>query len=485
MAIKNTVAKTGKKVGKKVTPRIAAAMVLAQLLKQQGSLASLLPQQLSSFSIQEQSFIKELCYGCCRWYPLLEQILKQLLKQPLKQKDADIKAILLLGLYQLQFLRTPEHAAINESVNAVSFFKKNWAKKLVNAVLRGYQREQQTLFDKAQAKTTSVHPLWLEKEIVSAWPEYAESIFSANNQHPPLTLRVNCQQSSRDEYLKILEDKGIAANVTPYSDVGIYLKTPIPVTELPSFNQGAVSVQDEAAQLSASLLDLKPGLRVLDACCAPGGKTCHIGERESQLSGLVGVDIEERRLGRVRDNIKRLNVTADIICGDAAQPDQWWDGKSFDRILLDAPCSATGIIRRQPDIKLLRQPEHIEALTQLQLKLLQELWPLLADGGILLYATCSILPRENTQIIQQFIEHQPGAVHEPIFSENDLGNKKDAQWGIAQPFGRQLLPINGLLKDELAGMSMQAENNTGKSHDGFFYARLRKTKEDLANNNKA
>ncbi len=479
MAIKNTSAKTGKKV----TPRIAAAVVLAQLLKQQGSLASLLPQQLSSFSTQEQSFIKELCYGCCRWYPLLEQILKQLLKQPLKQKDADIKAILLLGLYQLQFLRTPEHAAINESVNAVSFFKKIWAKKLVNAVLRGYQREQQTLFDKAQAQTASVHPLWLEKEIVSAWPEYASAIFSANNQHPPLTLRVNCQQSSRDDYLQKLEEKAIVASVTPYSDVGIYLNVPVSVNELPAFDQGAASVQDEAAQLSAGLLDLKPGLRVLDACCAPGGKTCHIGEKEARLSELIGVDIEERRLGKVRDNLKRLNITADIICGDAAQPDKWWDGKLFDRILLDAPCSATGIIRRQPDIKLLRQPEHIEALTTLQLSLLQALWPLLADGGILLYATCSILPQENTQIVQRFVESRSDVLHEPIFSEDGFDNN-DIQWGILQPFGRQLLPINGL-NEAQPDTEKQAENNKGKSHDGFFYARLRKIKEGLADNNKA
>lgn len=434
-----------RKTVKKRTPRIAAAIILSQLLKQQGSLASVLLQHVKDFTEKETAFIRELCYGCCRWYPLLNGILNQLLKQPLKKKETDIKAVLLLGLYQLQFLNTADHAAINESVNGAVFFKKNWAKKLINAVLRGFQREQEALFLNAQKQQVSAHPVWLENKIKSEWPEQADAIFSVNNQHPPLTLRINQQQVSRDQYLTTLADQGIVAKAAPFSSVGIYLEAPLRVTGLPLFKSGGFSVQDEAAQLSVELLDLKPGLNVLDACCAPGGKTCHIGEAEPAIKQITAIDIEERRLDRVHENLKRLNISAKIVCADAAQPDQWWDGELFDRILLDAPCSATGIIRRQPDIKLLRELEHIEALQKVQLKLLQALWPLLAEDGILVYATCSILPQENTQVVEQFIASQVGVSHQFI----------NTGWGIAQPFGRQLFPSD-------------------QGHDGFFYAVLKK-----------
>ncbi len=430
------------------------------MLKQQGSLASLLPEYTAEFSPQEKSFIKECCYGCCRWYVQLDSALSALLKQPLKKKESDIKAVLLLGLYQLQFMRIAEHAAINESVNAASYFKKPWAKKLINAVLRSYQRENKTednnaptFFEKIIADSPSAHPQWLEQKIKRAWPEQASSIFSANNQHPPLSLRINQQKVVRDEYLDLLKENDIKAKAAQFSKDGIYLDSPHAVNQLPLFEQGAVSVQDEAAQLAASLLELKPGLHVLDACCAPGGKTCHIGEMEPRLASLTAVDIEERRLKKVRENIERLGVDANVICGDAANTDAWlvktkMDGGCFDRILLDAPCSATGIIRRQPDVKLLRQPEHIEPLVALQLKLLTALWPLLADGGILLYATCSILPEENTDLIQHFLGQHKEAKHQII----------EADWGLKQTYGRQLFPV---------------DKETGAiGHDGFYYAKL-------------
>ena len=432
-----------------ITPRIAAAITLAQLQQQQGSLASLLPQQVALFTGREQSFIKELCYGCCRWYPQLEHLLGQLLKSPLKKKDADIKAVLLLGLYQLAFLSTADHAAVNESVKAASFFKKHWAKKLINGVLRQFQRNQQALLAEAQQQQSHSHPQWLYKAISTAWPQQAEAIFAANNQHPPLTLRIHQQHLAVSEYRARLATEGIESTVTPHSAQGINLSKPLPVQQLPGFDQGWVSVQDEAAQLAASLLELEPGLRVLDACCAPGGKTCHIGESQPQLAALVAVDVEQRRLQKVEENLQRLSVAAQVICGDASDPQQWWDGKPFDRILLDAPCSATGIIRRQPDIKLLRQPEHIDALSSLQLQLLHALWPLLAEGGTLLYATCSILPQENTRLVEQFLREQPQAEHQPI----------RGQWGMAQTCGRQLFPV---------------ENG----HDGFFYAKLKKPFSD-------
>ena len=430
---------------KKATPRIAAAITISQLLKQQGSLSSLLPQQVIPFTARDTSFIKELCYGCCRWHPLLECLLDQLLKTPIKEKDTDIKAILLLGLYQLQFLRTAGHAAVNESVNAVGFFKKHWAKKLVNGVLRQYQRNQEKLFSQALAQQTHSHPQWLHDAITSAWPMQAEAIFAANNQHPPLTLRVNLQHCAVNDYIATLADAGLDATLTHHSPQGINLRKAQAVERLPLFNEGAISVQDEAAQLAAHLLQLEPGLRVLDACCAPGGKTCHIGELQPQLSALVAVDVEQRRLHKVRENLKRLSINADILCGDATQPQQWWDGKPFDRILLDAPCSASGIIRRQPDIKLLRRPEDVHKLASLQRRLLNALWPLLTEGGILLYVTCSILPQENISVIEQFAEEQAGVIHQPI----------QANWGVEQAYGRQLFP-------------------TKNSHDGFFYAKLKK-----------
>lgn len=454
-----------------MTPRIIATQIISQLLKQKGSLASLLPQHISELSSQEQSFVKELCYGCCRWYPVINEVLNQLLKQKLKPKDADIKAILLLGIYQLEFLRTAEYAAINESVNAANYFKKQWAKNLVNAILRGFQRDQQTIFNKAQQKNKSNHPKWLEDEIKKAWPTYATAIFAANNQAPPLTLRVNQQQHSRDQYIQLLSDTDIDASAARISKDGLYLHSPMAITALPDFDKGAVSVQDEAGQLAAQLLQLEPNLRVLDACCAPGGKTCHIGETEPGLAKIVALDLEARRLKRVEENLQRLNISADVICGDAGAPNDWWDGQLFDRILLDAPCSATGIIRRQPDIKLLREPEHIKTLTQLQYRLVCALWPLLADGGILLYATCSILPQENTKIMEQFLKNTPDAIVDPIIFDADDKVTGDnttnsmPSFGIEQACGRQLLPLVNSLEDTAV---------FNQSHDGFYYCRLKK-----------
>lgn len=427
--------------------RVVAANIMAQLLRQQGSLATLFPEYLADLPSQDKSFVKELCYGCCRYYPLLEQILAGLLQQPLRKKDADVQAVLLLGLYQLQFTRTPDHAAINESVQTVGTLKKVWAKKLVNGVLRRYQREQAALLSRAQTLSPSAHPKWLVALVNEYWPVQAEAIFTANNEHPPLSLRVNRQVSPRARYQEQLSTQGIATQSATFSPDGLYCESSISVVDLPGFAEGAVSVQDESAQLAAQLLQLQAGQRVLDACCAPGGKTCHIFETEPKLATLVALDSEARRLTRVHENLARLNFEAEVICGDATNPQQWWDGKVFDRILLDAPCSATGIIRRQSDIKLLRQPDHIRELAELQLTMLKALWPLLAEGGILVYATCSILPLENTQVVEQFLNAQDDCVHDVI----------DADWGVEQTCGRQLLPQIG-------------------GHDGFYYARLRKQK---------
>lgn len=437
--------------------RTLTVKILLRLLQQKGSLASELALA-DDLADNDKRFTQELCYGTCRWYFLLEYQLSRLLDKPLKNKDKDIHLLLLLGLYQLQFTRVAKHAAINETVNAAMPFRKPWAKKLINGVLRSFQRQQdletansddkhalsaESINDHIPSGHKIAHPQWLQQMIVDAWPVHSKAIFAANNHHPPFTLRVNSQHNTVASYQQQLSDSGLESTATAFSHVGLTLPKACAVDQLPGFVQGHSSVQDEAAQLAAELLQLQPNQRVLDACCAPGGKTCHIGEQQSQLSALVAVDLEQRRLGRVQENLQRVNVAAQVICGDGTQPNDWWDEQPFDRILLDAPCSATGVIRRHPDIKLLRRADDIADAATLQYQLLAALWPLLADGGILLYATCSILPQENTQVVEQFIANYPDARHDVI----------KAPWGIEQPYGRQLLPqING--------------------HDGFYYARL-------------
>lgn len=430
--------------------RVAAAKVLGQLSRQQGSLGSLLPDAQAQVAANEQSFLQELCYGSARWWPRLNAIAQQLLEKPLREKDSDVHALLILGLYQLLYLRTPDHAAIGATVEAAKRLKKPWAAGLVNGVLRRYQREAETITARLNNKPEFLHahPQWLIDAFYEAWPTQAEAIFIANNQHPPFTLRVNRLKTNREQYLSELRGAGIEAVAGKFSTDAITLAKACAVDALPGFRDGVVSVQDEAPQLCADLLQLQPGLRVLDACSAPGGKTAHIAERETELEYLLGLDISATRLQRSADALARLQLAAELRVGDAAQPGSWLkpdEIQSFDRILVDAPCSATGIIRRQPDIKMLRQSAQVTLLNQTQLAILRGLWPLLAPGGLLLYATCSILPVENAELIAQFIELTPDAQDQTIV----------ADWGIAQSYGRQLLA---------------SENGP----DGFYYALLRK-----------
>lgn len=428
--------------------RAAAAQLIAELLRHKGSLASLLPQYQQRVPERDKGLLQELCYGSLRWQPRLDAYLGQLVTKPLKAKDGDIQALLLLGLYQLTDTRIPDHAAIGATVEAAKTLKKPWASGLINGVLRRFQREREALEAKlaTDARFVTAHPQWLIDCLKNAWPESFAQVIEGNNSHPPLTLRLNLKRASRQDYIAQLANLGLTARPTPFSPQGLILEQTPDLQTLPLFAEGGISVQDEAAQLSAGLLDLAPGQRVLDACAAPGGKTGHILETQPDLAQLVALDLEERRLKRVRENLARLGLEAQVVCGDAGQPQAWWDGEPFDRILLDAPCSATGIIRRQPDIKLLRGPADITKLARLQARLLDALWPLLAPGGKLLYASCSVMPEENSQQIQAFLARHSDAQEEPI----------TADWGQAQDCGRQLLPSK-------------------EGHDGFYYARLRKT----------
>ena len=387
-----------------------------------------------------------MCYGVLRYYPRLTYLAAQLLHKPLKRKDRDVQQLILIGLYQLIYLQVPAHAAVAETVAATRLLGKDWAAGLVNALLRGWQRGADQLLAQADADPVAryAHPPWWLARLQSDWPAHWQAILNANNQRPPMTLRVNAQCGSRNDYAARLQAAGIGAHPAPHAPLALTLEKPVDVAQLPGFGDGAVSVQDAAAQLAAPLLELAPGQRVLDACAAPGGKTAQLLESEPRLQ-VQALDSDAQRLARVQDTLTRLHLTAELHHGDAARPQDWWDGTVFERILLDAPCSGSGVIRRHPDIKLLRTAQDIVTLAQQQRRLLHALWPLLARGGILLYATCSVLMAENQHNLAEFLATHSDA-RERVIS---------ADWGHAQTPGRQQLP---------------GENGM----DGFYYARLMK-----------
>lgn len=424
--------------------RLIAAQVLSLVLDEKQSLTPALDAALQPIEAgKDRAFIQALCYGVCRHYHRLDFILNQLLDKPLK--DNGIKALALVGLYQLIFMRVKPHAAISETVSAVG--KKVWAKGLINALLRNYLRLQDKLDAKANKNPSAAasHPDWLIEQITQSWPEQATQIFIENNLQAPMTLRVNLSKTSREDYLQQLTRHDIAATAVGHCASAITLDKPTGVELLPGFAEGLISVQDSAAQLAAELLQVQAGDRVLDVCAAPGGKTAHILETQPALNALIAIDIDEARMRRVNDNLQRLQLRATQIVADASQPEIWWDNVPFQRILLDAPCSALGVVRRHPDIKLLRRPDDIIQLQALQQMLLNAIWPLLAPGGTLLYATCSVLKQENEQQAATFLANHHDAIEWPISST----------WGITRPVGKQIL--------------------TGESGmDGFYYARFKK-----------
>ncbi|WP_249976158.1 16S rRNA (cytosine(967)-C(5))-methyltransferase RsmB [Vreelandella olivaria] len=426
--------------------RAAAARALVPVLTDQGSLAGL---DEHSVVARDRGLLKELCYGTCRRLPRLEALANTLLKQPFKKRDSDIQALLLVGIYQLLYMRIPAHAAVGETAGAARLLGKEWATRVLNGCLRRLQRESETLQAEVDRDehVALEHPPWLLNTLRAEWPEQWRTLIEANNQPGPMTLRVNQRHNDREAYLGQLTEKGLNGRLCLHSPDGITLDAPCDVTSLPGFDEGDVSVQDEAAQLSAVLLGPalapRPGAHVLDACCAPGGKTAHLLEQFD--IALTALDSDNQRLARVDDTLNRLGLAAELQHADATQRD-WWSGTPFDAILLDAPCSGTGVIRRHPDIKKLRRKDDIRQLAKLQRQLLDNLWPLLRTGGTLLYATCSVLPEENAEQIEAFLARTPDAI---------TTTPGDIAWGIPSGKGRQLFP----------------EQN---SHDGFFYARLEK-----------
>ena len=428
----------------KHSARATAARVIAEVANNKHSLNGVLASALPLLAEKERGLCQQLCYGVLRWHPQLDAISQQLLAKPLKTKDGDIAALLLCGLYQLRDLRIPSHAALSETVNATKTLGKQWAKGLINASLRNYLRQHEDIEVILQQSEAAqyAHPDWLINRFKQDWPQQWQSILNANNQQPPMMLRVNKQHGTRANYLHKLNDADITADEIAACPEGLLLEKPCDVYQLPGFNTGDVSVQDGAAQQVATLLNIKPKLRILDACAAPGGKTCHILENEPD-NDVVALDIAENRLLQIKQNTDRLKLNATLIATDAGNIEKWWDGKLFDRILIDAPCSGTGVIRRHPDIKLLRRSEDISALAEQQYRLLNNLWPLLKPNGSLIYTTCSALKQENEQQIAHFLQQHPEA------QENEL-TPIPAQ---RRAYGYQHLPGD----DQL---------------DGFYYASL-------------
>ena len=395
---------------------------------------------------RQRSLAMELVNGVLRWRFRLENLLAKCLGKPLRNKDVDVKLVLLLAFYELIELNTPDYAVVNEAVAQARQMRKQWATAMINAVLRGFIRDREALLKSVDDDPVArlSHPQWLIDLIRQDWPDQVEQILEANNQRPPMWLRINLARVSVADYLKLLEAEGISAAAHPHAAAALRLASAEDVSRLPGFYQGLVSVQDAAAQLAAPLLDVQHGERVLDLCAAPGGKTCHILETMPDID-MTAVELQSVRMQRVQQNLERLGLKASLVVGDATDVSGWWDRKPFDRILVDAPCSASGVIRRHPDIKSLRQPDDLDSLADIQQQILQQAWHMLRPGGVLLYVTCSVFRRENQQQIETLLSATATA------GESVL----DVGWGLACSHGRQLLP------GESGG-------------DGFYFARLKK-----------
>ena len=415
-----------------------AAKVVSKVVRGGRNLNEVLNESLrkqANLTAQERGALQDLCYGTLRYYGRLVFMMDSLLERPVQ--ESPLRCLLLVALYQLQYTKASQHAIVDQAVRATKSIN-GAASGLVNAVLRNFLRKQQALQEAADHSDESryAYPQWWVAALKAQYGEQAAAILEAGNLHPPMTLRVNTRLTTVAEYRTRLAEQDIPA--LPVEPGALKLERPVGVERLPGFAEGLVSVQDAGAQYAAQFLDIKDGMRVLDACAAPGGKTAHL--LESADIELVSLDKDEQRLQRVSENMQRLRLNAQVVCGDAATPQDWWDGKTFQRILADVPCSASGVVRRHPDIKWLRRPEDIESFARQQLQILNALWPLLARDGKLLYATCSIFARENNSVLEEFLGQHADAV----------------RVGLSAPgmTDGQLLP-----NDE---------------HDGFFYALLHK-----------
>ncbi len=386
-----------------------AAQAIEKVVEQGQSLSNILPPLQQKVSDKDKALLQELCFGVLRTLSQQEWLINKLMSRPMTGKQRTIHYLIMVGFYQLLHTRIPPHAALAETVEGAVAIKRPQLKGLINGVLRQFQRQQEELVAEfSQSDQRFLHPDWLLKRLKKAYPQQWEAIVEANNQRPPMWLRVNRIHHTRDEWLALLEQaemNGFTHDVYPDA---VRLASPAPVHVLPGFEQGWITVQDASAQGCITYLAPQNGERILDLCAAPGGKTTHILETAPQAS-VLAVDVDEQRLSRVYDNLKRLGLKAQVKQGDGRTPAEWCGDEQFDRILLDAPCSATGVIRRHPDIKWLRRDRDINELAQLQSEILDAVWPHLKSGGTLVYATCSVLPEENTQQIAGFLKRTPDA----------------------------------------------------------------------------
>ncbi len=430
-------------------PRIAALLALAEVLDEHKSLADCLSLAALRAS-RDGALARHLTYGVLRWLTALEWLAAQLFSKPLKSRDRDIRRLVLLGLQQLWHDHTASHAAINETAECARLLGKPWAVGLVNAVLRRFQREQHALLERLEQRDERfAHPRWLLNEIKQDWPDSWQQILDANNRQAPLWMRINRRRADEAILHEQLRDAGFETVGHPFAKDAICLTPAAAVMRIPGFEKGWLSVQDPAAQLARDLINPQSSERILDACAAPGGKTAHLLESCPDID-LVVLDRKAGRVAQIDQNLERLGLPvnggiAETRAADATSPKDWWNGKAFSKILLDAPCSATGVIRRHPEIKWLRSGKQVDAVVQTQAELLAALWPLLQPGGVLVYATCSILKRENEFQVQGFIEQHADA--ELV--------KTTVDWGTALAGGRQIMPGEAQM-------------------DGFFYAVLRK-----------
>lgn len=427
--------------------RAAAARAVHAVRGEGRSLTTAIEAAVAQFEERDAALLQAISFGTLRLLPRLDALTAQLLSRPLQRGDGILQDLMAVGLYQLIAMRIPEHAAVAATVGAARTLGRPRAAGLINAMLRRFQRERPVLLARIENDPGArwLFPDWLLTRLRDAWPEHWQAIVDACNEQPPMTLRVNRLRTRIRDYTELLAGAGLAARPLPHLAEALMLDRPMPTRALPGFAEGLVSVQDSSAQLAATLLDPQGGETVLDACAAPGGKTAHLLEHGGNGTLVTAIDADPNRLATLRRNLERLRLSATVQVADALQANLDWPGAPYQRILLDAPCSATGVIRRHPDIKWLRRDTDIAALCDTQRAMLDALWPLLAPGGRMLYATCSVLPQENEDQVRAFLQHRTDAVERPI----------DATWGLARDPGRQILPEPG------AG-------------DGFYYAVLEK-----------
>jgi 16S rRNA (cytosine967-C5)-methyltransferase len=402
----------------------------------------------------QRAAIRAITLGTVRWYLRLAPAVDMLLTRPKGVAD-ELHALLVASAHQIEYSRNAPQATVHAAVDAARILKEVRATGLVNAVLRRFVSERAALLGRVDEKLggRTAHPPWLVKRLSDAWPsQVCVDILDANNGHPPMVLRLDLSRQERLAYLSDLEAAGIAARGLEWVPTAVRLEEPVALSSLPGFREGLVSIQDAGAQLAAPLLAAQRGMRVLDACAAPGGKTGHLLEHTPDLAELVAVDIDAQRVGRIEENLRRLRRAARLVVADVRQSSGFWDGRPFDRILLDAPCSSTGVIRRHPDIKLLRRTDDIPALAAAQLEILRTTFGMLAAGGRLLYSTCSVLPDENQRVVERFLGAEPRARAVPLPVMVEL-----APGALERGTGVQLIP--------------GAQAGT----DGFYYACLEKT----------